>query len=230
MIKLFPSLISGDLLHLAEEIKRLEPQVDGFHLDIMDAHFVPNLTWGPCFINAIRQATSRQLWVHLMVDSPGNYLNKLQLAPDDIISLHYEGLPLTVTQKLLEHIGNQGQIPSIALKPTTPIGSLLPLFENPSTSSSSVSPGFVAPGQVLVMSVEPGASGQTMLPTTQERLQELQQFKQEHRLNFTIAVDGGVTTQNIGMLAQHGVQEVAVAAAIFNAPDQFAAIKILQRA
>src|SRR5438552_2592842 len=104
MPALFPSLISSNLLTLHAEIQRLEPYCDGFHIDVMDAHFVPNLTWGPIFVNAIRGATSKPLWVHLMVDRPQQYIPLMHLNPGDMVSVHYECAPLDTLRAILKEL------------------------------------------------------------------------------------------------------------------------------
>lgn len=219
-MKLFPSLISSDLLKLEDTIHALEPYVDGFHLDVMDFHYVPNLTWGPAFMNAIRKATKKQLWVHLMVDNPQAYLERLELAPGDILSFHPEILNTATTLDLCKQIAARALVPSIALKPTTPITTVEPLFA-PGNS--------VKPGQVLVMSVEPGFSGQKFLTASIERLHELVQMRTELNAAFSIGIDGGISQENIGAVCAGGAQEIAAAAAIFATPDPIKAIKLLHQ-
>lgn len=219
-MKLFPSLISSNLLKLEATINALEPYVDGFHLDVMDFHYVPNLTWGPAFMNAIRKATKKQLWVHLMVDNPQEYLNSLELAPGDIISFHHEIQDTATTLDLCKQIAARALVPSIALKPTTSIKALEPLFmpDNP-----------VKPGQVLLMSVEPGFSGQKFLPTSIKRLHELVELRIQLNASFSIGIDGGISQENIGTVCAAGAQEIASAAAIFATSDPVKAIKLLHQ-
>jgi len=216
MLKIFPSLLSADPLNLGATIQKLEPYCDGFHLDIMDFHYVPNLMGGPACINAIRTATTKQLWVHLMITKPANMLSLLQLNPHDIITVHYEGTPLYELQKLMEAITSAGQIPSVALRPATPISILKALLQTTTP-----------PQQILLMAVEPGFSGQEFLPETLKRLRELITLRAASPQHFTIALDGGITQKLIETLIKEGAEEVAVTSAIFSAPDPVVALKKL---
>lgn len=218
MPALFPSLISCDILKLDSEIKRLSPYCDGFHLDIMDGHFVHNLTWGPIFVNAIRKATDKPLWVHLMVDAPGQYVRHMRLHRGDMISFHLECAPLDTIRRIIKEIELHDYQTSIAIKPTTPIADLIPLFTQTPR-----------PNNILVMSVEPGASGQPFLPNTLLRLKELVALKETLNVEFTIALDGGITPENVAQLAPYQVDAVAVAAGIFGQEDQIAAMKKLRQ-
>lgn len=200
MVKIFPSLIASNLLRLQETLELLDPYVQGYHLDVMDFHFVPNLTWGPDFINALRAATNKQLFIHLMVDYPENYFNLLHLQPRDIISFHYESPSRFTCENLYTEIASRGLIPSIALNPETPVSVLssLPTLQH-----------------LLLMSVHPGFSGQQFIPSTLEKLAESVAFRTTHTLSFTIAVDGGITEENCRALVQGGADELAIATAIF---------------
>jgi ribulose-phosphate 3-epimerase len=214
MLKVFPSLISANVLKLEQEIKLLEPHCAGFHLDVMDFHFVPNLTWGPVFINAIRKITHKQLHVHLMVDNPEKYLDVCLLQPGDIISVHPESRSAISLPALLYEIKIRGLIPSIALKPSTPLEAAITLQ---------------APLEhILLMSVEPGFSGQPFISRIFSKLQALVQFRNAHNLKFAIAMDGGINQKNIKQLADTGVNQVAIASAIFSSYNQVQALQTLQ--
>lgn len=211
MAKLFPSLISADLLNLQKEIDLLDPYVDGYHLDVMDFHFVPNLTWGPDFINAIRKATKKPLFVHLMVDYPERYLPRFSLNQGDTISIHRECRTHEEINDLLNQISALGYEASIALNPGTNIEALNSIehhFQN-----------------VLIMSVEPGFSGQEFLGSTWQKLDELVAFRVKHNLSFTISIDGGINKSNARDIIARGADQLAVASAIFNNPDRLVAIK-----
>lgn len=216
-MKLFPSLISSNLLQLGQTIATLDPYVDGYHLDIMDFHYVPNLTWGPAFINAIRKASRKQLWIHLMVDEPLRYLERFELAPNDIVSFHASAAPNAVLP-LYQEIRRRNLIPSIALKPTTDVSVIKLLLD-----------AHIDIRHVLLMSVEPGFSGQSFIPNSIERLQELVQLRTASHANFTIGIDGGITQENISAVCAAGAQDIAAASAIFSQPDPLAAIKLLHQ-
>lgn len=211
MAIIFPSLISADLLNLEKEIKELDPYAYGYHLDIMDHHFVPNLTWGPAFIEAIARITQRTLWVHLMVDNPKIWVEKLTLPAGSIVSFHIE--TILKNSDLIEFIQKKRWQASIAISPKTnveEIFSCLPTID-----------------QVLIMSVEPGWSGQSFLTETVSKVETLTAYRQTHGLKFAIAMDGGISEKNIQELAHKGVDHFAVANAIFGKPDPAKALQEL---
>ncbi|MDR3646156.1 MAG: ribulose-phosphate 3-epimerase [Candidatus Babeliales bacterium] len=232
MIKIYPSIISAKILELNTQIKTLEPYCAGFHVDIMDLHFVPNLTMGPDFINAIEKITSAPLWVHLMVDDPRPWLELLKLKPSDIITFHFESLfrdPTSIKlrktkgfigesllnehKKIVGTIHSKNCLASIAINPETPLYDILTLLP------------FV--DQVLIMSVEPGFSGQKFISKIMHKVKELSQYKKENNLSFKIAIDGGVDKNNISELANLGVEDFAIASAIFKTPNPINAIEEL---
>jgi ribulose-phosphate 3-epimerase len=212
--KLYPSLIAADLLNLRTAIKELESSCDGFHLDLMDHHFVPNLSWGPDFVNSIACATELPLWVHLMVTNPGTIVEQLQLRAQDLVTLHYESF---VTPALLL------ELVLLIKKTNTRIG----LAVSPKTEISLITDLLAQFDQVLIMSVEPGFSGQQFLPASYAKIEQLIQARRDQNLNFRIAVDGGVNLANINKLVQAGAQDLAVGTAIFNSFD--GAVTELQR-
>ncbi len=209
MAEIFPSLISADLLCLREELITLEPYVTGFHLDVMDFHFVPNLTWGPAFINQIRTATKKQLWIHLMVDYPEDYFDRLILHEGDIVTLHIESPSLYDFNTLSSEISQRGWIPSVALNPLTPLEVLDDLTIK----------------HVLLMSVEPGFSGQQFIRDIVQKLKALHARRSQTGKAYTIALDGGINENNFEELVQHGATQLAIASALFSHPNRIAAIK-----
>ncbi len=215
MIKIFPSLISSNLLRISETVERLDPLVEGYHLDIMDFHFVPNLTWGPAFVNAIRAATKKQLFVHLMVDNPEQYFDLFSLQEFDIVSFHYESPSRYTPEELSSYISSRGWIPSIALNPETPLDVILPLTNLE---------------HLLLMSVHPGFSGQTFIPNTLEKVVQSAAIRSQRTVPFTIAVDGGINEKNCYELAAYGADELAIATAIFKEPSPYQALVRLRKA
>lgn len=213
MVGIFPSLISANLLHLQEELTNLEPFVAGFHIDVMDFHFVPNLTWGPSFINQIRTGTKKPLWIHLMVEYPERYFERLDLNPGDIVTVHCESPSLYDLTTLSALISKRGWLPSIALNPTTPIRVLDGLSVD----------------HVVLMSVEPGFSGQPFIPDTLEKLKALNAQRSHTAMPSLIAVDGGIAESNIQELIENGANQLAIASAIFSQPDRVAAIKTIAK-
>ena len=195
---IYPSLISADLLNLQREIKLLEPWSAGFHLDVMDFHFVPNLTWGPDFVNAIRKTTPKQLWIDLLVDDPILYLDRFLLANNDIVSVHYES---NYDNAIFEEIRIRGWLASLALNPTTPLEVILPFL-------GSVD-------HILLMSVNPGFSGQNFVMESVEKLKKLHDIRNKYNLTFSIGMDGGLNQTTLPALLTYGVDTIAVASCIF---------------
>lgn len=212
-IAIYPSLVSGDLLHLADQIKKLEPYCDGFHLDIMDNHFVPNLTWGAQFVNAIARTTTKQLSIHLMIDSPLAFAKTLKLRKSDIVSIHIESK--AQLSKFIEFTKEKNLQASLAIKPKTDLTAVF-------THAAVID-------HVLLMSVEPGFSGQQFLPDSVNRLEKLAAYKKENNLMFTIAMDGGINESNINELAKKGCEQFAIASGIFGKEDCVTALQNLYK-
>ncbi len=213
MIRIYPSLISANLLNLEHEIKLLEPHCDGFHLDIMDNHFVPNLTFGIDMIQAISKTTHKQLWVHLMVDQPNTWIESLQLPEQTILSFHIEST--NKTSELIKRIKEKKWLTSIAINPKTNVDEIFPYLH--------------LIDQVLIMSVEPGFSGQRFLEPTIDKIAPLIKRQTAQKLTFSIGFDGGITPENIGLLAQKGVTDFAAASTIFNNPHPIEALEQLRK-
>lgn len=210
-IKIFPSLIAANLFKLEEIITTLEPHCDGFHIDIMDNSFVPNLTWGPLFVNQIATVSNKPLFIHLMVEKPLMIIDQLKLKDKSIIAFHIESTQNSDT--LISSILDKQCIPSIALSPTTALEAIFPYLTKVR--------------EVLLMSVLPGFSAQKFLPESYERLQALVLYKKQHTLTFEIAMDGGINHNNIHKLASMGCSAFCVGSTLFNTHDSVDEIKIL---
>ncbi|HEV2600684.1 MAG TPA: ribulose-phosphate 3-epimerase [Candidatus Babeliales bacterium] len=200
MKSIFPSLISSDLLNLESTITALDPHCAGYHIDIMDNHFVPNLTWGTQFLNAIARKTSKQIWAHLMVENPESLLETMTIPTGSIVSIHIE-TKKEIIQAIKSIRGNNWR-PSITINPKTDIAACFQLLDE-------------QVDHILIMSVEPGHSGQNFLPITLQKLETLATYRAQHNLSFTIAIDGGINETNIQQLAQHGADDFAIASGIF---------------
>lgn len=209
MIKIYPSLIAANLLILETEIKKLEPYCDGFHLDVMDFNFVPNLGLSIDTINQISSITDKQLWVHLMVENPSKCLDKLKLKEGDIFSFHIESEANAVT--LISKIEEQNLKSSLVL--------------NPETDYNMIKPYTFQVDQITLMGVHPGFCGQRFLDATYDKLEDLVINKEEHNLKFSIGIDGGVNESNIAKLKQFGAIEFVIGSALFKSEDH---IKFLQ--
>ena len=210
-VTIYPSLISADILNLQQAIKTLEPHCDGFHIDVMDWHFVPNLTWGPMFVNAIDAKTDKPLFVHLMIENTYPFLDRLKLRDKDTVSFHIE--EVSDMKKMINRITEKNWLPSIAIKPNTPLEKIFPFLPLIDTA--------------LLMSVEPGFSGQRFIPDSIDRLESLVNYRDKHNLAFKISMDGGINKDNIKELVQKGVDQVGIAAGIFDYEDPIEALKLL---
>jgi ribulose-phosphate 3-epimerase len=211
MPSIYPSLISADLLNLQATMERLQAVSAGWHIDIMDNHFVPNLTWGAQFANAIAQATLKPIWAHLMIDHPTLFLEKLKLAPESTVTFHIE--TNDDVQVVIRAIRAKNWRPSIAINPKTPLNEIYPYL--------------ALVDQVLVMSVNPGHSGQQFIPETTTRVATLAQFIERNGYNVTIACDGGINRSTIAGPLHAGATEFGVAQGIFGAADPVAEIRYL---
>lgn len=210
-IGIFPSLISANILSLEKTIQSLDQHCAGFHIDIMDNHFVPNLTFGPLFANAIDQLSTKPSWVHLMVKKPEAMIPQLKLKANSIISFHLEST--RIITKIIKLISHQGWIASLAIKPYTPLSDLYPYL--PMVK------------HVLLMSVEPGFSGQPFIEESRDRLTQLATYRKENKLIFTIGMDGGINSNTIGPCATGGSTDFAIASGIFSSDNHIAAVKAL---
>ncbi len=212
MKALYPSLIAANQLDLQSAIKSLEDYCSGYHLDIMDGHFVPNVTFGSDVVNSIARSTYKTIWVQLLVERPDEWLDKLFLPVDSIVSFHIESEGEKV--KIIDRIKKKNWRPSIAINPKTDVGEIFTYLNMLS--------------QVLVMSVTPGFSGQEFLPDTINKVDRLVSYRQTSGLDFRIGMDGGIDTENIVMIKDHGVDDFSVGSGIFNSQDPAAMAKKLE--
>jgi ribulose-phosphate 3-epimerase len=209
-----PSVLSADFGRLAEEVRAAEAAgADWLHLDVMDGHFVPNLTMGPDVVKAIRRATAIPLDVHMMVSDPGRYAPRFIEAGADWVSIHYEACP--EPRDVIADIRTRGARPSLAVSPDTPV--------------AVVEPTAAALDMVLVMSVHPGFGGQRFIPGSLAKLSEARALRERLGLRFLIEVDGGITVENAGAAATAGADVLVAGTAVFGAGDYAAAITAMRR-
>jgi ribulose-phosphate 3-epimerase len=201
MMKLAPSILASDFARLGEVIKETgESDVDLIHIDVMDGHFVPNITLGPDIIKAVRPYTDVPFDVHLMVEEPGRYIKQFVEAGADIITVHVEAC---------KHLHSVIQlIQSYGIK----VGVVL----NPATSVDVVDPFLAELDMVLLMSVNPGFGGQTFIPSTLEKIKRLRRKIANQCLDVDIEVDGGVTTENVKEILSAGANVIVAGSAIYN--------------
>lgn len=212
MVRIFPSLIAADLLNLQKEIESLHEQVDGYHIDIMDNHFVPNLTWGLSFVEAISRITNKQLWIHLMVDNPADWIAKLELPEASIVTIHIESSKSIFED--VQCIKEKKWRSSVAI--------------NPNTSLEEVFGIVHAVDQILLMSVNPGFSGQPFESVVLKKIDPLSNHCDRVGTKCSIGMDGGINETNIAQVYDAGVVDVAIASGIFNHKDRVAAINRLR--
>lgn len=207
---IYPSIIAADLLNLKKEIEETEKYSHGYHIDIMDPYFTSNITIGPMFIEPISRLTSKQLWVHLMVEKPKEYLDRLPLPGGSIFTFHIESKGGVLV--MIKKIKQKNWLPSLAISPQTPVQDIFPFLDKLH--------------QVLIMTVEPGFAGQPMLPDVLQKIDPLLGYRQTRGLKFRIAVDGGINVHNFDMLLKKGVDDFAIGTGIFKYPNPEEALRI----
>lgn len=211
-MKLAPSLLAADFGNLRAEAKQVEPFAAYFHIDVMDGHFVSNLTIGPLVVNSLRRGLSRPFDIHLMIDHPLTYAPRFDVCPDDFVSFHLEAKD--DPKKVIGVIREVGAKVGIALRPATLLERVFPYLSMVDL--------------VLVMSVEPGFGGQIFMPESIKRLRSLRREVGERPV--LIAVDGGITTENIRLVSEAGAELVVVGSAIFGEANRLAAVRALNEA
>jgi ribulose-phosphate 3-epimerase len=204
MPEILPSILSADFARLGEQVAAVEKAgCRMLHVDVMDGHFVPNLTIGPPVVASLHKATRLTLDVHLMITDPDRYAPLFIEAGADQISVHQEACPhLDRTLKMIQGLGVRA---GVVLNPATPLATLDQVLE------------FV--DFVLIMSVNPGFGGQKLIPYTLEKVRRLAAQKRERGLKFAIEIDGGVTLGNVAEVVKAGVDWVVAGSAIFGAGD-----------
>ncbi len=214
MVQIVPSILSADFARLGEEIQRVEQGgATMLHVDIMDGHFVPNLTIGPPVVKSIRKFTKMTLDVHLMITDPDKYAPIFIEAGADQVSVHQETcLHLDGT---LRSIQAEGVPAGVVLNPATPVSTLDDVL-------------YLA-DYVLVMSVNPGFGGQKFIPRSLDKVRELTRRRKELGLKFAIEIDGGVNLDNIGDIVRAGCDWLVSGASIFHSPDATATVTDMRR-
>lgn len=215
MIKIAPSILSADFSRLGEEILAIaEGGADYVHIDVMDGHFVPNITIGPLVVDAVRKVTDLPLDVHLMIKNPDLYIPDFARAGADIITVHQEAVPhLHRTIQLIRSLGKKA---GVSINPATPVSTLDVILEDLDL--------------VLVMSVNPGFGGQSFIPSALGKIEALRREIDRRGLAVELEVDGGVKTDNIGTIASAGADVFVAGSAVFGTPDYRATIAALKAA
>lgn len=210
MTKIAPSILSADFANLEKEIKDVEQAgADYIHVDVMDGHFVPNITIGPLIVDAIRPVTNLPLDVHLMIENPDNYIEAFAKAGADIITVHQEACPHL--HRTIQNIKNQGVKPGVVINPATPAEMIRPVLQDVDL--------------VLLMTVNPGFGGQKFIESVLPKIKQIAQWRDEMQLSFEIEVDGGVNKDTACSCVEAGSDVLVAGSAIFNQSDRKQAIQ-----
>ena len=214
MIEIVPSILAADFARLAHEIGSVERGgASRLHLDVMDGHFVPNLTIGPPVVECIRRATRLKLDVHLMITDPDRYAPVFIQAGADSVSVHQE--VCTHLDSTLRMIRREGALAGVVLNPATPTATLEDVLE--------------LADYVLVMSVNPGFGGQVFIPRSIEKVRRLAQIRQDLRLPYRIEIDGGIDKRNLAEVVRAGCDWIVTGTSVFHTPDPAQAVAELRR-
>jgi len=204
MIKIAPSILSADFARLGDEVRAIDDGgADYIHVDVMDGHFVPNITIGPLVVDAVRKVTKKPLDVHLMIENPDQYIPEFAKAGSDIITVHQEAVPhLHRTVQLIRSLGKRA---GVSINPGTPVSSLESILGDLDL--------------VLIMSVNPGFGGQSFIPFCLEKIRQLRRMIDARGLSVEIEVDGGVKLDNIAEVSAAGADAFVAGSAVFSTPD-----------
>lgn len=215
MIRIAPSILSADFSNLSADVKRVEEAgADLLHIDIMDGHFVPNITIGPMVVAALRDKCSLPFDVHLMISEPDKYIDDFVSAGADIISVHVEACPHL--HRTIYNIKNKGIKAAAALNPATSLSTLDYMLDDLD--------------MVLLMTVNPGFGGQTFIEHSIEKIHDLKDKIDSKKLIMDIEVDGGINEGNIGKVIGAGANVIVAGSAVYKARDLREAIETLRLA
>ncbi|HEX8844639.1 MAG TPA: ribulose-phosphate 3-epimerase [Pyrinomonadaceae bacterium] len=215
MIEIAPSILSADFTHLGEEIAAIERGgARVVHVDVMDGHFVPNITVGLPVVKAVKRATQLPIDTHLMITEPGLYAEQFVEAGASMVSVHVEIDPHL--NRTLMAIKKKGALAGVAINPATP---LIALEEALSFAD-----------YILLMSVNPGFGGQKFIPTSLDKVRRLRRMIDERRLSTRIEIDGGIDRHNIAEIAAAGAEIIVAGSAVFNNSDPAQAVRELREA
>jgi ribulose-phosphate 3-epimerase len=213
-IEIAPSILAADFASLSEQIQAVERGgANILHVDVMDGHFVPNITIGVPVVAALRKATSLLLDVHLMIAEPDRYVGAFAEAGADMISVHQETCPHL--DRTLASIREHDVEAGVVLNPATPVGTL-----------SEVLPQVEF---VLVMSVNPGFGGQKFIPGTLEKMRQLKELRARYNYSYRIEVDGGVGPGNIADVVRAGAEIIVAGTSVFHTPDPSEAVRQMRQ-
>jgi ribulose-phosphate 3-epimerase len=213
--RIAPSILASNFARLGEEVQSVEAAgADWIHVDVMDGHFVPNLTIGPDIVRAVAGATTLPLDVHLMIEEPERYIERFVDAGAATVGVHVETCPHL--HRTVGQIREAGARASVTLNPATPASAVEPVLGNVD--------------QVLVMTVNPGFGGQSFIESALSKVRVLRDWIDERNLDVDLEVDGGIDAKTAGPAARAGADVFVAGTAIFKAPDYAEAIRALREA
>ncbi len=213
-IKIAPSLLAADFGRLESEIKRIEEHVDWLHLDVMDGHFVPNISFGIPVIESIRGVTDLYFDCHVMTTNPDSYLDEFAGAGVNLLSMHIEAIPDPTGPA--ERVKEAGLEFGLVINPITPFEGVAPFVE--------------LCDLVVVMTVEPGFGGQSFMPEVLPKVEAAREWVENRGLTADIQVDGGITPENARLVTEAGANVIVAGSAIFGADDPTSAVEMMRRA
>jgi len=214
VLEILPSILSADMARLAEEVESVKAGgATVLHVDVMDGHFVPNITIGPPVVSSLRKATDLLLDVHLMIENPDRYIPEFIRAGADFVSVHQEAV--THLDRTLNLIKSGGAEAGVALNPATSIETLATVIE--------------LVDFVLIMTVNPGFGGQSFIPYTLNKVRQLAQARRERGLDFRIEVDGGLTPDNVAEVVRAGADWIVAGSSVFHSNDPGRTVEQMRR-
>jgi ribulose-phosphate 3-epimerase len=213
MGKIAPSILSADFTRLGDEVKDVERAgADYIHVDVMDGHFVPNITIGPMIVNAVRGITRLPLDVHLMISNPDQFVVEFREAGADIITVHSEAV--NHLHRSIQLIRSSGAKTAVSLNPATPLQMIEYILDDLD--------------MILIMSVNPGFGGQEFIPEVIPKIERLKEMIEKKGLNTEIEVDGGINPETINLVSSAGADIFVAGSAIFHSEDYAETIRVMR--
>ncbi len=213
MGKIAPSILSADFTRLGDEVERVEQAgADYIHIDVMDGHFVPNITIGPMIVKAVRQVTKLPLDVHLMISNPDFFVDAFVEAGADIITVHAEAV--NHLHRSIQHIRKAGARPAASLNPASPLDMIEYVLDDLD--------------MVLLMTVNPGFGGQAFIPGMIPKIEALREIMEKRGLDIELQVDGGIGPKTIGPVSSAGANVFVAGSAIFHSDDYAETIRVMR--
>jgi ribulose-phosphate 3-epimerase len=212
--KIAPSILSADFSKLGEEVKAVEQAgADYIHIDVMDGHFVPNITIGPIIVKAVKRVTNMPLDVHLMISNPDDFIDDFVQAGADILTVHAEaGYHL---HRSLQHIRKAGAKPAVSLNPASPLSMIEYVLDDLD--------------MVLLMTVNPGFGGQDFIPEVIPKIERLREMIDKRGLDIELEVDGGIGPETINRVSSAGADVFVAGSAIYHSQDYAETIRLMRK-